>query len=274
MSLEIDSVHSEFNFPDFLFHDNLFSQNNFFRTLNNNFFVEEEEKPTEEIQIKQPIKFVLTKSDSPSFLQKKTSFQKNNQGCRWSTDEQKKFAEAVLKYGIDWKRIQEHVATRNLTQIRSHAQKFLVKLKENELLINKGLDLQASWNKVIIFMFKKLSHEEIKDILFSVEGRERKNFKKGKKKDKTVKIIEIDEESENYLPENEKTKKNEIKENEELLENFIKCFNPAPTNDILNISFEEEEEEEKNYSGNFLDFKNEFDKNEFKYENFDDIYRV
>ena len=113
-----------------------------------------------EAPIKRPIKFLLSKreaSSSPTLLQKKqihpskfgttfsssSSVNKSKEG-RWTKDEQKRFAEAVLKYANDWKRIQEHVSSRNITQIRSHAQKFLMKLKENEFLKEKVLDLSAS----------------------------------------------------------------------------------------------------------------------------------
>ena len=47
---------------------------------------------------------------------------------RWSVDEHKKFLEAIIKYGNDWKKVQQYVGTRTCTQARSHAQKFFVKL--------------------------------------------------------------------------------------------------------------------------------------------------
>ena len=120
---------------------------------NSNDFINESK---EEPQAKQQIKFILTKQDPPhetNFLQKKTSSQSNdldqdsgdsNNG-RWDKEEQKRFAEAVLKFGNDWKKIQNHVSSRNITQVRSHAQKFLMKLKENDLLANKGLEKNLSW---------------------------------------------------------------------------------------------------------------------------------
>ena len=79
---------------------------------------------------KKDIKFVLTKEEHPhSFLKKKINLKTengdlgsgNSNGGRWSKEEQHKFAEAVLQYGNEWKKIQSHVSSRNLTQIRSHA---------------------------------------------------------------------------------------------------------------------------------------------------------
>ena len=143
----------------------------------------------EEPQVKQQIKFILTKENPPhetKFLQKKISSHINgleqdisdsNNG-RWDKEEQKRFAEAVLKYGNDWKKIQNHVFSRNITQVRSHAQKFLMKLKENELLTNKGLEKNLSWTKVIIYLNSTLSYDELKEVLFSVEQTGQKKMEK------------------------------------------------------------------------------------------------
>lgn len=48
---------------------------------------------------------------------------------RWSEDEHRRFIEAILKYGNDWKKVQSHIKTRSSTQTRSHSQKFFMKLK-------------------------------------------------------------------------------------------------------------------------------------------------
>ena len=134
--------------------------------IENEFKNESKEEPP----IKQPIKFILTKQDTPSvsFLQKKTCLKLNDSSTdsdnsnngRWSKDEQLRFAEAVLNYGNDWKNIQNHVSSRNITQVRSHAQKFLMKLKESNYLLNKGLDQNQSWTKIMNFLKKTLSYEE------------------------------------------------------------------------------------------------------------------
>ena len=157
---------------------------------NSNDFINESK---EEPQAKQQIKFILTKQDPPhetNFLQKKTSSQSNdldqdsgdsNNG-RWDKEEQKRFAEAVLKFGNDWKKIQNHVSSRNITQVRSHAQKFLMKLKENDLLANKGLEKNLSWTKVMNFLNNTLTYDELKEVLFSVEQTvQKKNSRKAYK---------------------------------------------------------------------------------------------
>ena len=48
------------------------------------------------------------------------------EGCkqkngRWSMMEHVRFLEALKNYGKNWKKVEEHVATRSSTQARSHA---------------------------------------------------------------------------------------------------------------------------------------------------------
>ena len=47
---------------------------------------------------------------------------------RWTVKEHERFLEALRIYGKDWTMIQRHVKTRQVTNIRAHAQKFLLKL--------------------------------------------------------------------------------------------------------------------------------------------------
>ena len=254
----------------------------------------------EELPSKQPVKFVLTKQETPSvsLLQKKT-IQKssdssldsdNSNNGRWTKEEQSRFAEAVLKYGNDWKNIQSFVSTRNITQVRSHAQKFLMKLKESSFLKDKGLNTNLSWTKVINFLNNNLTNDELKEVLFSVEQtghkkmetKSHKNLKKIQKKSVNKKC-NLDEEDEtnskimddtysqndnlyyskynncakNYLcEENVYNMKQKIRkqEDEEILQKFIDCFNNSYGENTLNTSFEENsiEYNENNKGLNFL----------------------
>ena len=245
----------------------------------------------EEPQAKQQIKFILTKQNPPhetNFLQKKTSSHINGLGQdsndsnngRWDKEEQKRFAEAVLKYGIDWKKIQTHVFSRNITQVRSHAQKFLMKLKENELLTKKGLEKNLSWTKVMNFLNSTLSYDELKEVLFSVEqtGQKingRKNIKKLKKIKKNIEksgnliydsgsnlnsetnnssllCYENDINENNYINIDEEIKHKNVEEEEkEMLQKFIECFNPTSNNITLNSSFEENSYKEDDNNGGY-----------------------
>ena len=259
----------------------------------------------EELPLKQSVKFILTKQENPSvsLLQKKTiqkptdskvDFDNSNNG-RWTKEEQKRFAEAVLKYGNDWKNIQSYVASRNITQVRSHAQKFLMKLKESSFLKDKGLNTNLSWTKVINFLNNNLTNDELKEVLFSVEQtghkkmetKNHKNLKKIQKKN-VNKRNDLDEENEtnsnimnetclqsgnlyyskynccakNFLnqecEEGIYNMKQKIRkqEDEEILQKFIDCFNNSYGENTLNTSFEENSIED-NESDKGFDFLNE-----------------
>ena len=59
---------------------------------------------------------------------------------RWTNEEHNKFIEGILKYGNEWKKVQNLIKTRSSTQARSHAQKFFLRLKKivnQETLNNK-----------------------------------------------------------------------------------------------------------------------------------------
>ncbi len=54
----------------------------------------------------------------------------NHSDGRWNSEEHIRFIKGCLLYGNNWKKIEGYVETRTSTQIRSHAQKFLIKLKK------------------------------------------------------------------------------------------------------------------------------------------------
>ena len=272
--------------------------NNIFLPSNNDSISNDFKSDTkEELPIKQQIKFISTKQETPpvTLLQKKTKLKpndystdsENSNNGRWTKEEQNRFAEAVLKYGNDWKNIQNHVSSRNITQVRSHAQKFLMKLKESNFLINKGLDLNLSWTKIMNYLNKTLTYDELKEVLFSVEqiGQKKlgsykncKNLKKIQNKHKQNKknpgkhklksevmdnnnyyykkdFISLDEEENNYNILKHKMIKEE--EDEKELQKFIECFNSPSSEITLNSSFEEisNKEEEEDIEYNYLNQK-------------------
>ena len=285
------SLNDSFQFPKLFLDDmneNLFITTNLSDSLND--ILSESKKES----LSKPVKFVLTKEEStPSnLLQKKTLLKLNEQkieknnlnGGRWSKDEQRRFAEAVLKFGNDWKKIQNHISSRNITQVRSHAQKFLMKLKENKFLQKKGMELSLSWTKVMNYLRSTLSYDELKEVLFSVEQPDNKkpSKKKSKKVKKNGKNVEANESSDfnsncdtnwdiddsdfyfecdRYLNEEDRYKYKNIKtkiiKNEEdeevILQKLIECFNPPSGEIILNTSFEEISYKDNNFQYKFPD---------------------
>ncbi|CAL4902789.1 unnamed protein product [Urochloa decumbens] len=49
---------------------------------------------------------------------------------KWAADEHDRFLHGLMLFGRDWKRIEEFVATKTATQIRSHAQKYFLKAQK------------------------------------------------------------------------------------------------------------------------------------------------
>jgi len=79
---------------------------------------------------------ISPKKASPPQLKKKRYIDSDtgNTIGRWSREEHKKFIEAIIKFGNNWKEVQDYVTTRTSTQARSHAQKFFEKIKKNKTL--------------------------------------------------------------------------------------------------------------------------------------------
>ena len=50
----------------------------------------------------------------------------------WTPEEHAKFLECLSLYGRNWRRAEEYISTKSVQQIRSHAQKYFMKLKKQE----------------------------------------------------------------------------------------------------------------------------------------------
>jgi MYB-related transcription factor LHY len=46
--------------------------------------------------------------------------------------EHNRFIEGLKLYGKDWRLIEEHIGTRTVSQMRSHAQKYYLRLDKNQ----------------------------------------------------------------------------------------------------------------------------------------------
>ena len=69
---------------------------------------------------------------------------------RWTYEEHIRFLKGCLLYGNNWKKVENYVKSRTSSQIRSHAQKFLIKL-------NKKLSSNQKESSVLATSIKKLS---------------------------------------------------------------------------------------------------------------------
>ena len=101
----------------------------------------------------------------------KTEPEMNLSNGRWTKQERIKFAEAIYRFGMDWKKIKEYIATRNTIQLRSHAQKFLYKLKRDKFIVKKGLDFkEMNWQQSLKYLKEKLTEQELLNVLYSIES--------------------------------------------------------------------------------------------------------
>jgi SHAQKYF class myb-like DNA-binding protein len=79
------------------------------------------EMPVTDINLQRPADEVNLSEKPPKVLRDKDA---NGAQGRWHKIEHQRFIEAIKKYGKDWKAVEQYIATRSGSQIRSHAQKF------------------------------------------------------------------------------------------------------------------------------------------------------
>lgn len=72
---------------------------------------------------------------------------------RWAFNEHLRFIKACLLYGNNWKEVKKYVKTRSSSQLRSHAQKYLIKL--NKKYNNNPTNEQENNNKGVGLKKKK-----------------------------------------------------------------------------------------------------------------------
>ena len=129
----------------------------------------------------------------------------------WTNEEHEKFIEGILKYGNQWKNIQFLIRTRTSTQIRSHAQKFVKKIKnvikkqKEDIDTNEKIKLiNDIFNTILpnkVNKYNKNEKKKLLNIIFS-------NINSDAKLDlKCISDVDLDE-LDNLKNENNETKQN------------------------------------------------------------------
>lgn len=67
---------------------------------------------------------------------------------KWNNDEHKKFIEGLFIFGSQWKKIQKYIKTRTSIQVRSHSQKFFLKMKKKYIELFGLQELQGEELKI------------------------------------------------------------------------------------------------------------------------------
>ena len=106
-------------------------------TTNDQCFKQIEKKPKIKFLSKKVMRFKIIRED-----RKKDN---NTEVGRWTKDEKEKFLQGISIYDTNWKKFTNLIKTRTLIQIRSHAQKFLIKLKNYK---NKKLGIDFTLNTI------------------------------------------------------------------------------------------------------------------------------
>ena len=176
---------------------------------------------------------------------------KNTNEGKWSSEEHIKFIQSFVNYGKKWATIQKSVGTRSCSQVRSHAQKFFLRLKKlntdkyNFNLRNCNIKSLSDVVNIISINNKtdKNNKEYIIDTLIALSDLNRGN--KSKKKFERIRdnlILEIKQ---------EKTVNDKISKIDDKILNKINSNNSKSKfcdfisdNDLINDLIKDEDEDE------------------------------
>ena len=142
------------------------------------FFSKKFEKYKQIQEKETPIKFLCKKKNYFKIYNKENHRKKNNEKQliskegRWTEEEHNLFIEGIVKYGTVWKNVKKLIKTRTSVQVRSHAQKFFLKMKtckDNKL----GIDFTANSIKSIKDMIDLIKQKNYKQevLLYEINKR-------------------------------------------------------------------------------------------------------
>ena len=218
--------------------------------------------------------FSIISGNDNSFLKKKkfdvthTKDKKNKEKYNiygyWDKSEHKKFIDALYLYNCEWLKIQKYLKNRSYTQIRSHAQKFYLKLKSfkdekleldftpsnvnslNDIIkiVREKERISKNSEKLLYIISEKLSfgksvHKQEEDIIINIKEEEQEDYldncdckNKINKTQSDVNFIDNSNYNDGYniIDNNNRIyfKKIELKKNEVL--DFINRYNIVSTN--------------------------------------------
>ena len=170
-----------------------------FKQTTNTIIKKETQSPKPKIKFKKRLKFKIstsqfrhiskiqnnniniTFSEDDNFFSlsnNNSSFKQNNQDNsrlsigRWHLSEHKRFLEAIIKFGNDWKKVEKYIGTRTSSQARSHAQKFFIKLKEEQKKskISNDIDYSNSTIKSFHDALQSMTPEKKENIIKELEN--------------------------------------------------------------------------------------------------------
>ena len=226
-----------------------------------------------------------------TFLQKKMfkvtkkKYKKNNRISDiyntygiWNKSEHNKFIEALYQYNCAWRKIESYLKNRTYKQIRSHAQKFYLKLKsfkDEEL----GLDFTSPHVKdlkdiIKIIKEKESNNQNCGKLLYIIS--EKLSFGKTPHKHEVEIILEIKEEKQLYdceykIVNSDNSKNIDFIKNTNYIDN-LNCIN---NDNIINFKEFFLDTEQKNEQVlNSLKNDNLLPTNIDSEEDFDDIVRI
>ena len=147
--------------------------------------------PKKRISVKFITKKRYFKTENVQANYKKRNEQLQYKEGRWSKEEKIQFLKGIALYGKNWKKIKKLIETRSSPQVRSHGQKFFIKMKKiknKELGIDFTLDSITNINDMVqqikqankdadivkIFMSLISKNEEIKEKTIEIKNREEK----------------------------------------------------------------------------------------------------
>ena len=175
-------------------------------------------------------KLYFSKEEKNQFEKKSSENIIVNEG-KWSKDEHEKFLEGIVLYGTKWKKVKTLIETRTVVQVRSHAQKFFIKMKgcKDEYL---GIDFTSNSIRNIRDMVNQIknrnSNYNIKKVFkylsdkYNILQKSERKIVGNNNKNNDFKRREIDNQS-NIIS---------LKENNLNLDNNILFFNDNKSNDI------------------------------------------